>query len=254
MKASSLFMKTHYADLDQPDAISVQLEFIGKSAVGAAKVVVKALKIGKRISVISVSLLQGSRLNITGYITHSNISTEEGETLTTTGWNREHLQIPDVKDCDLNLGAEDASLSFRPATGKLDYSYPPGAFYGRTSEAVCQQWVRWGELEGGSQTGFTVDHLGFVVDMYVPLPAVHPDQKSTTPMWCPTVNLQLEVKRAPPPGGWKWLFVEVRSEVILNGRHDVRVVIRDENKEIVAIGGQMGLILSFERNMGNAKL
>lgn len=253
MHASGAYMAEHHPNLNQPDAISVHLEFVGKSAIGPATVHVKPVKLGRQLSVLSVSLHQ-QRVNITGFITHSNLAQEDGSSLSTTRWNRDTLKIPDhEKDCELNLGVDDPGLFFRPASGKIDFAYLPDSPYGRVSEGVTMQWVKWGSLEGSGE-GFTVESLGFVSDMFVPLPGVHPDAGTKGPIWCPTVNLQLEVKQAPPPGGWKWLFVEVRSELIQKGRHDIRVVIRNENREVVAIGGQMGLIVSFERNVGTSKL
>lgn len=66
--------------------------------------------------------------------------------------------------------------------------------------------------------------------------------------WYPTLSLSLEIKKLPPPGGWKWLFVRIEAGVIKNGRFDINVTICNEDKEIVAISRHVAVILDATRN------
>ncbi|RPA72048.1 hypothetical protein BJ508DRAFT_419671 [Ascobolus immersus RN42] len=253
MATAMEYMTTVQSKYDQPDPIAVHLEFPNRSAIGPAKITVKPVKLGRSISLLYVCLSQ-AKDNIIGFISMSNIEKENGENLRATGYGTYGGKVPDrVKDCqEFDMGG--AIDEFRAAPGKLIYSYPEGGPMGGVAPGMRQHWVRWGRRADTGER-FDLSSLGFVSDMFVPLAETHPDYENQGLGWYPTVNLNLEIKKRPPPGGWEWLFVEVRSELIKNGRLDLRVVIREEGGDIVAIGGQVALILSMQRNIGKpAKL
>lgn len=247
MATATEYMTTVHAKHDQPHPIAVHLEFPNRSAIGPAKITVKPVKLGRSISLLSICLSQ-TKDNIIGFISMSNISKENGETLSTTGYDVYGGKIPDLKDCkEIDMG--ETIDEFRAAPGKLTYSYPKGNPFGGVAPGLRQQWVKWGP---GGKPGdrFDVSALGFISDMFVPLAETHPDYQNAGLGWYPTVNLNLEIKKVPPPEGWEWVFLEVRADVIKNGRLDIRVVVRDESGDIIAVGGQVALILSMTRNVG----
>src|SRR5690606_39749041 len=188
---------------------------------------------------------------ITGFITHAIIAEEKGESFSVEGWNESTLNIPRREDCTIVDGKEEPLAHLRMAQGKMQYGYQKGLPFGSAGDGVRCQWVKW-STGGNGKEGFNVQSLGYVSDMFIPLVETHPARTGNGVNWYPTVNLNLEVKSVPPPGGWEWLFVELRANVIKNGRMDMRVVIRDENGQIVAIGGQVALVVSIQRNLSRA--
>ncbi|GAO18544.1 hypothetical protein UVI_02012200 [Ustilaginoidea virens] len=69
-------------------------------------------------------------------------------------------------------------------------------------------------------------------------------------MWLPTVVMNLETKKLLPREGVAWLCVRVTSKQIRDGRLDLSVVVRDLHGDIVALAGQVAMMLSMERNTG----
>ena len=68
---------------------------------------------------------------------------------------------------------------------------------------------------------------------------------SQPPYGYPTLSLNLEIKKALPPQGVKWLFVRARAKHIMNGRMDAEVTILNENHELVALSYQVGFIVDL---------
>ena len=75
------------------------------------------------------------------------------------------------------------------------------------------------------------------------------DRSKWARFWYPTILLNLEIKKALPPGGAEWLFMRTWSNVIKNGRTDLNVVVMDEGGHIVALSQHVALVLDAERNM-----
>lgn len=72
--------------------------------------------------------------------------------------------------------------------------------------------------------------------------------------WYPTLSLTLDVKRAPPPGGWEWLFMRIESRVIRGGRMDIDVLIFDDDANVVALSRHAAIVVSRERNRTKQRL
>lgn len=68
-------------------------------------------------------------------------------------------------------------------------------------------------------------------------------------MWYPTLLMNLEIKKALPEEGVRWLFVRLEAKVIRNGRYDLEVLAFDEGGELVAVSNHVCLAVSAERNM-----
>lgn len=72
-------------------------------------------------------------------------------------------------------------------------------------------------------------------------------------MWFPTVVMNLEVKKVLPEEGVEWLAVRVTSKQIKDGRYDLDISVRDADGELVALGHQLAMILTMERNMSKSR-
>lgn len=67
-------------------------------------------------------------------------------------------------------------------------------------------------------------------------------------MWYPTLLLNLDVKKALPEEGVKWLFSRVQAKQIKNGRYDLEVCLLDAKGELVAVSHHVVYAVSAERN------
>lgn len=67
-------------------------------------------------------------------------------------------------------------------------------------------------------------------------------------MWYPTLLLNLDIKKALPEEGVRWLFSRVQAKKILNGRYDLEVILLDAEGDLVAVSHQVAYAVGAERN------
>lgn len=67
-------------------------------------------------------------------------------------------------------------------------------------------------------------------------------------MWYPTLLLNLEIKKALPENGVKWLFSRVEAKKIQNGRYDLEVLLLDTEGDLVALSHHVVFAVGAERN------
>lgn len=257
---------TTLASQKQPHTICLRLEFLKRTETGPALFTVKDAKIGRQTSVIHVSLCQGpnnTREEVVGYITNSNMATEEGMTLDT-----EFSLYPAPIPVNLSQLREDKDIlwghlknlpfpKFRRATNKIKMHFPRA---GQTSRNFADEWICFTNGER-----FTNASLGFVCDMF---PMVAESFRSENPyslspkkledkakkseitaaIWYPTLNLNIEMKKSLPEEGVEWLYVRAAAKQIKNGRMDLDVTVLDESGDIVALSYHTTLALSASRN------
>lgn len=84
---------------DQPHTITLHLDFLRRTETGPATIRIQDVKLGRQTSVVHIALSQGSREEVLGYITNSNMRTETGASFPTT-WEL-HPQPPPVPDFSL---------------------------------------------------------------------------------------------------------------------------------------------------------
>ncbi len=72
-------------------------------------------------------------------------------------------------------------------------------------------------------------------------------------MWYPTVLLNLDVKKALPVEGARWLFVRLEAKRIKNGRYDLEVMAFDVEGELVAVSNHVVFAVSAERNLAERR-
>ncbi|KAL8950071.1 MAG: hypothetical protein Q9222_003874 [Ikaeria aurantiellina] len=270
LSATALHFSTTHAALNQPHTITLHLTFLRRTSIGPARFTIRDVKLGRRTSTVHVALTQ-SRNNgstaepsVVGYITQSNLRTEEGISLPTK-WELHPPPLPIPNFESLRQGRDDENwhpfphphANFRKAGQKVE-SYVPRR--GQLEPGMADEWIRLKDGEGR----FTQEALGYVVDQFPQVVEIYPGtimgegegewegkkhEVKGKPNWYPTVLLNMDVKKALPVEGAEWLFVRVRAKKIRNGRMDLEVVVLDEEEELVVVSNHVCLILSAERNV-----
>jgi hypothetical protein len=236
---------------------------------------VRDVKLGQRTSTIHVTLSQNERDEVVGYLTNSDMGSEEGVTLV-TGWELHPPPPPvDLRALALGGGSGDDNwdmlsklpyAAFRKAMQKLKFFIPRK---GQLMRSIVDEWVCFssGENFTNESIGFVADMWPQVVDAYWQLgdlqdttaPPQQGDggkglkESESAKFWYPTLSLNLDIKKALPPEGVKWLFARVRAKSIKNGRFDLVVVICDESGDIVALSHHVTFVLSAARNMASRR-
>lgn len=108
---------------------------------------------------------------------------------------------------------------------------------------------------------WTNEKLGFLVDLFPQIcevfilngvdqyhPTLAPTEPKHLPYWYPTLLLNLDIKKALPAEGVKFLFTRLQTKVIKNGRYDLEVVVMDEGGDVVALSHHVCFIVGAERN------
>lgn len=266
LRAASL----HLAGRGQPDTISAHYEYVNRTEIGPAVLIIEEVKLGRTMSTVHVSLYQHdvqpaapwftahSRKNVLAYVTNTHFSLEKGLTLA-TGWSL----TPPTKPVDFGLlvlgrdphwarreerlGAE-RFTSYVRAHNNLEYYSPREG----TRRGVADMWLRLkaGERFTNHCLGYLADAYSMVVEGWRPLPDEEQTPfRSDEMLWYPTLSLNLDVKRALPEEGAEWLFVRSSAKVIQNGRLDLEVIILDQHHNVVALGNHVTIIVSAERSL-----
>lgn len=259
--------------------ISIQLAFLRRTGTGPAVLTVEDSKLGARTSTIHVSLLQTSEktgkleVKVTGYVTVSPESAEVGISAR-TNWVLEPAVsggsgVDGAVDLEaLGRTGRDGAwervqapfLEFRKATRHLEMFSPlRKQTSGDGKPPVIDQWARF--RSGGDPNGrWTNEALVYLADMF-PGALQGFDRMAASAQgstgseldgkfWYPTVTLNIDLKKRLPAEGEEWLYSRVVSKAMRNGRMDIEVVVMDTRGEVVAVGGQVGLVLSASRNVG----
>ncbi|OHF00694.1 hypothetical protein CORC01_04011 [Colletotrichum orchidophilum] len=264
LRAASL----HLAERGQPDSISAHFEYVNRTEIGPAILIVDEVKIGRNLSTVHVSLYQHdlqpsapwfspqSRKEVVAYLINTRLTLEKGLTLE-SGW----AMTPPVKPADFALLGLDKdphwvqklklnarAASYARAHSNLEYYVPRED----TRRGVVDLWLR---LKSGQR--FTNVSLGYVVDAYpTVIEAWRPKRseeqtpfRSDEMFWYPTLALNLDVKKALPEEGAEWLFIRTMAKVIRNGRLDLEVIVLDQTGDVVALSTHVNMVLPAERNL-----
>ncbi|KAI1162454.1 thioesterase-like superfamily-domain-containing protein [Nemania serpens] len=266
LRVAATHFSTTLAKQDQPHTITLHAEFLRRTGAGLATFTVKDMKLGRQTSTIHVSLAQDGREEVVAYVTNTNAATESGLTLS-TGWTPDPpLPSPPADLARLAADGEDANWvavkdlphpKLRKAVNRIRMHVPR---HGQAQPNVIDEWVR---LESGER--FPNEGVGFVSDMWPQMieglvrkqrresgdegeGTGEGDDASLSWLWYPTLVLNLDIKKALPPGGVEWLHVRVLSKHIQNGRYDYEVIIFDEGGDLVALSHHVAMVLDGSRN------
>lgn len=254
---------------NQPHTITLHLDFLRRTQVGLATFKVKDVKLGRQTSIVHVALSQDGREEVVGYITNSNITTEEGVSYS-TAWSLSPPPLPaDVSRFDSGTDANWAERhrwpfsDFRKATQQVRSWFPRN---GQPKQSIIDEWLclRNGENWTNESLGSVVDTFPQVIESYIlgEDPYSIEMEKRFTPkeqeqhmkggspgFWYPTLLLNLDVKKALPEEGVRWLFVRLQTKQIKNGRFDLEIVVLDQGGDLVALSHHVCLAVSSARNL-----
>jgi hypothetical protein len=260
MRVVSQHFSTTLAHQNQPHTIALHLDFLRRTQIGPATFKVKDVKLGRQTSVVHVTLLQDGREEVVGYITNSNISTEEGVSFS-TAWKLQPAPLPaDLSkfesDEDPNWAARERwpFSDFRKATLNVRSFFPRA---GQPAPGIIDEWLclRNGENWTNEALGSVVDTFPQVIEGYIlgddPYSVENErsgKKEEQVGFWYPTVLLNMDVKKALPKEGVKWLFVRLQAKKIKNGRFDLEIVVLDEEGDVVALSHHVCFAVSAARN------
>lgn len=260
----SLHFATTLAAQKQPHTITLHLDFLRRTQVGLATFKVKDVKLGRQTSVVHVTLSQDGREEVVGYITNADIAAEQGVSFKTAWALQPAPAAADVSrfeaDTDPNWGERKRwpFADFRKATDNVRSWFPRA---GQPCAGVIDEWLclRNGENWTNEALGSVVDTFPQVVETFV----LEEDpyslekersggkklgEKESVGFWYPTVLLNLDVKKALPKEGVKWLFVRLQAKMIKNGRFDLEIVVLDAGGDLVALSHHVCFAVSAARN------
>jgi hypothetical protein len=193
---------------------------------------------------------QDGREEVVAYATNSNIDTEEGVSFD-TGYSLpspppsvDLAKLAQDEDENWYFQKEMPFAKFRKASSRVKFHFPRK---GQALKSVADEWLCFRD---GSN--FTNTSIGFVVDMFPQIIESYRDQ-SQGPFWYPTLLLNLDVKKALPPAGVKWLAIRVQLKKIRNGRMDLEVHVHDEGGDLVALSHHVGFVLDASRNLADRR-
>ena len=217
-----------------------------------------------------MTLTQEDREEVVGYITNSNLRKESGVSFP-THWSLHPKPLP-VKDFQALETGNDPNWAerriwpfseFRKAASHLRSWFPR---QGQHSNSCLDIWYTFSD----PTVKFSPETLGFVVDTFpqiieafvlgwdpysVKVEEKYSDEEQRklmidgkARMWYPTLLLNLDVKKALPEEGAKWLGVRLEAKKIENGRYDLEVLAFDEGGDLVAVSNHVCLAVSSERN------
>ncbi|ESZ98858.1 hypothetical protein SBOR_0716 [Sclerotinia borealis F-4128] len=253
LQVSSLHFRTTLSAQNQPNPIALHVEFLRRTQVGPALFAVQDTKLGRQTSVLHVTLSQGDRVEVVGYLTHSNTTTETGVSSPHT-----HILHPAPLPVSIPLLSINTDPnyhlqimpfpSFRKATTKAHLHFP----HTQPSPTISDEWIRLstGEFWTNASLGFACDLFGLPSN-FLSASASTPTGRISIPgakYWFPTLLLNIDFKKSLPPQGIEWLFIRVDRKQTKNGRMDIELTAWDEGGELVAISNHVALVVGAERN------
>lgn len=261
----------HLEPRGQTDTVSAHWQFINKTSVGPAILLVEDTKMGKGLSVLHITLYQNHLLSqhpwvtdksvkaATAYITNGNLDREQGVTLP-SGWTSGPVPPPPVDLTKLPRGDDPNWTEWIPYIKPLVQSLQNvDLFLPRKGHPLAATHDVWARLANGER--WVQDDLGFVLDIGPPLlvESFRPSQGSDsayeggyshdTHMWYPTIVASLEVKKRLPVDGVEWIRYRVVCKNIKNGRYDAEVLIFDVDGDLVALSHHVAMAVGMERNV-----
>ncbi|KAK0609589.1 thioesterase-like superfamily-domain-containing protein [Bombardia bombarda] len=263
----------HLSSRGQVDVLTSHFEFISRTEVGPAVIVIEDIKLGRQLSTLHLTLYQdallphapfftpaSSRKELLAYFTMTNLSREKGVSLPTNF----SLHPPSPSDPDFALLKDGKDKIWQPLVFAADdafgyirclqnviYYLPK---HGQPEKSIIDLWVRLanpGEKFTAASLAFVADCWPYVVEAYRPKTKEQEKDaafKKDAVFWYPTVVLNLETKKNMGPGGNEWLRLRVQAKEIKNGRLDIEVLIFDIRGDLVALSQHVNLVLGSERN------
>lgn len=235
--------------------INMQLVFVRRASIGRAILHVTDIKLGRRTSVIRISLMQSpfeqskAVEKAIAHVTMSNLATEaglssiEGQTAVDgrarPEWTRFDIPHPE----------------FRKATGHVEVYQSAGD--SQQSGLVYEQRsaLAWGEGCQHIHGRWTNEAATFLLDVFPMLLAgleksISREKGTQGPIWFPTLTITIDFRKELPKCGIEWLRSRTSVKSVKNGRTAIEVELReDKTGEVVAVATHAGLMMDSARNL-----
>ncbi|KAI9718345.1 MAG: hypothetical protein M1828_006747 [Chrysothrix sp. TS-e1954] len=278
-RVAALHFATTLRSQLQPHTLALHLEFLRRTSVGEAVILVHHVKLGRQTSTIHVSLRQSDgRDAVVGYITQADLDAETGVSFA-TGWSlqpqprpAQPLKFDSNEDPYWTVDREERFAEFRKAHSRIRRMIPRAREH-RADLSWSDTWISLATVQKSasdmeSREKFTNESLGFVADMFPQLIEGYLEATTQEPRleraertswragagyWYPTLLLNLDIKKSLPADGVDWLFVRVRAKTIKNGRYDLEVIVLDENNDLVCISNHVVMALKASRNLAKRR-
>ncbi|KAI0199437.1 thioesterase family protein [Astrocystis sublimbata] len=227
---------------NQPDVLSLHIEFLRPCNRCDSIITVANLKLGATSSTIQLQLSQTNQLRVVALANSTNFDKPVGPTQVLPTQPEKHWLPAHVSGEILNV------------TSNLIVLNPRGGF---PVDGVCDGWYGYRE-DAGDQ--MDAPYLTMMSDLIpsmsdtllqdhpgVPLEVVNTaSQALQASVYNNTVMLDIEFKRRLPDG-LRWVFTRVNTKMLREGRMDVDITMCDENMELLCSARQLILVLEAQR-------
>ncbi|KAL7917358.1 thioesterase-like superfamily domain-containing protein [Trichoderma austrokoningii] len=241
--------------LRQTDVIGAHIEFFRRSRIGPAYIHIKLLKLGDQVSILRAELKTSKDADsdnmVEAIITLGSLGMERdagGPSHPLTRMNPAVIKKNMIPLEDCVEWTETDMADFAPAFTKISCWYPKGPnnqplFTHLTlGPSVRDTWITWAPQTGAA--AFDSASLSLLVDISRPMAE---QWKGESGYLFLTLQMGFEIKKAPPEGGWIWLYLRTEMTVCQNGRYGMDVTIFDESGSVVVMSRHVILLVPIKK-------
>jgi hypothetical protein len=278
-------LATTLARINQPDILTLHLDFLRMCTLDELDITVVDLKIGAATSNIQLQLSQQGKLKAIGVATSVNFEKPLGPSAP-TGWKL-FPPPPTPKPDFAKILAHEPEENWFPSRSYgelLQFTrriLTAGSRGGLTVDGMWETWNTFTDTESMNATDLVLltDYLPSLSDTLLHNGGLYdanrffaqvaeaqaknpgPPTELTNTMadalqakvFNSTLSLDIEFKARVPNGGLKWAFSRAQAKRLENGRMDVSITICDERLEPLVLAKQMILVLDAHRRFGPKK-
>ncbi|KFY91758.1 hypothetical protein V500_04476 [Pseudogymnoascus sp. VKM F-4518 (FW-2643)] len=286
--AVQLAAQTHFtttlAAQNQPDILTLHLDFLLACVPQALHITVVDLKVGKGTSTIQLQVMQKDKLKVIAIATSTNFSQSVGPTAK-SDWAFLHPPPKPVPDFD-KVAAHKPDDNWLPAilsgeilpfTRRQLTLSPRGGF---PTAGICDAWYNFpGDRMDTTCLTMMTDCIPSMSDALlhnngpydahkmfkstkawadenpgVPAPLTNSlEDAARATIFNMTLTLDIEFKRRPPRGGQEWIFSRSATRIMQDGRMDLDVTLCDHNMDILCLSRQAVMVLDAGRKFTTRK-
>ncbi|KAL2846462.1 thioesterase-like superfamily-domain-containing protein [Aspergillus pseudoustus] len=246
---------TGLVELNQPDPLSMHVQFLDLAPQGPLHVRFTTLKSGSRSSVVqgevctAQSTTAGSDPRKKTYTlaicTMGNLNDKSGISLELPP----HGPLPS-RETDCVRWTDAFAFFTSPPTAACRVYTPKGGPTPLWSPAVGQnRRDQWGKLDNGEN--FRLEHLGLLADIVAVIPINYQREgmKSLIKFNVPSVSLTFDFVQ-DPAGQKEWILNRATMNRLQNGRFDMDLLMIDEEGRLVAAIKHQSLMFERKRHLG----
>ncbi|KAI0006423.1 thioesterase family protein [Xylariaceae sp. FL0662B] len=271
------------AVLNQPDLLTLHLEFLRACELRDSTITVTELKVGARTSTLQLKLSQGGETKVIALATSINL--EIPGITAATAW-RLHPPPEPLPDFEAVLAHKpDAHWlpthlagEILPFTRRVLTLNPRSGF---PVDGVCDAWnaFQGDERMDAAYLALMTDYIPSMSDTLLRNGGLYDARRSfarieqgvrehpgvpaeltnsfkearQSSIFNNTVSLSIEFKRRLPKEGIQWMFTRVESRMLEGGRLDLDITICDQKMDLLCIARQAVLVLDARRKFKDGK-